>query len=170
MHLIRDVKYLTTLPAAGDRAYGERLLGGLRSLFAVIHRRDDLSERDFQSQLEAARARVLRLGTQDVPATRACLNLAKRFQSHGESYFRFITTPGVGPTNNLAEQAIRFVVIDRLITQGTRSERGNRWCERIWTVLATCQQQGRSVFAYLEAAVSAWFQGDEAPSLLAVES
>jgi hypothetical protein len=79
------VKYLTTLPAAGDRAYGGRLLGGPRSLFAVIHRRDDLSERDFQSQLEAARARVLRLGTRDVPATRACLNLAKWFQAHGES-------------------------------------------------------------------------------------
>ncbi len=170
MHLIRDVKFLTTLPDARDRAYGERLLGGLRSLFAVIHRRDDLSSGDFQSRLEAARAEVLRLGNHDVPATRACLNLAKRFAEHGEGYFRFITTPGVEPTNNLAEQAIRFVVIDRLITQGTRSERGNRWCERIWTVLATCHQQGRSVFAYLEAAVSAWFQGDEAPSLLAVES
>jgi transposase len=169
-HLIRDVKYLTTLPDARDRAYGERLLGGLRSLFAVIHRRDELSSRDFQSQLEAARAGVLRLGTHDVPATRASLNLAKRFEAHGASYFRFITTPGVGPTNNLAEQAIRFVVIDRLITQGTRSERGDRWCERIWTVLATCQQQGRSVFAYLEAAVSAWFQGCEAPSLLPLES
>jgi len=169
-HLIRDVKFLTTLPDARDRAYGERLLGGLRSLFAVIHRREDLSAGDFQSQLEAARARVLRLGTHDVPATRAGLNLAKRFETHGESYFRFLTTPGVGPTNNLAEQAIRFVVIDRLITQGTRSERGNRWCERIGTVLATCNQQGRSVFAYLEAAVSAWFQGDEAPSLLPQES
>ena len=55
-HLIRDVKFLTTLPDARDRAYGERLLGGLRSLFAVIHRREDLSERDFQGQLEAARA------------------------------------------------------------------------------------------------------------------
>ena len=58
-------------------------------------------------------------------------------------------------------------VIDRLITQGTRSEAGNRWCERIWTVIATCAQQGRSVFAYLEAAVAAWFAGTEAPSLLA---
>ena len=70
------------------------------------------------------------------------------------------------PTNNLAEQAIRSVVIDRLITQGTRSEAGNRWCERIGTVIATCVQQGRSVFAYLEAAVGAWFEGTEAPSLL----
>jgi len=93
-------------------------------------------------------------------------NLAKRLGSHGESYFRFITTPGLEPTNNLAEQAIRFVVIDRRITQGTRGERGDRWCERIWTVMATCSQQGRSVFAYLEAAVAAWFDGEEAPSLL----
>ena len=28
----------------------------------------------------------------------------------------FITTPAVEPTNNLAEQAIRYVVIDRHIT------------------------------------------------------
>ena len=48
----------------------------------------------------------------------------------------------------------------------TRSEAGNRWCERIWTVIATCTQQGRSVFAYLEAVVGAWFDGTEAPSLL----
>ncbi len=164
-HLIRDVKFLTTLPDARDRAYGERLIGGLRRLFAVIHEGAGASAAGHQCRLEAARDEVLLLGTRDVPPTRAAGNLAKRFAAHGESYFRFITTPGVEPTNNLAEQAIRFVVIDRLITQGTRSESGNRWCERIWTVIATCSQQGRSVFAYLEAAVTAWFHGDEAPSL-----
>jgi transposase len=165
-HLIRDVKFLTTLPDAGGRAYGERLREALRQLFAVIHRREQLTAKQFQSQLEAARAEVLRCGTHDVPATKHCRNLAKRFEKHGESYFGFITTPGVEPTNNLAEQAIRFVVIDRLITQGTRSEKGNRWCERIWTVIATCTQQGRSVFEYLEAAVRAWFVGTEPPMLL----
>ena len=165
-HLIRDVKYLTTLPDARDRAYGERLREALRQLFAVIHRREELSAAVFQNRLDAARTEVLRCGAQDVPETRASGNLAKRFAVHGESYFRFITTPGVEPTNNLAEQAIRFVVLDRLVTQGTRSEAGNRWCERIWTVIATCVQQGRSVFAYLEAAVGAWFDGTEAPSLL----
>ena len=138
----------------------------LRELFGVIHRRELLTAERFQTQLEAARAKVLRCGTHNVPATNHCRNLAKRFEDHGESYFRFITTPGVEPTNNLAEQAIRFVVIDRLITQGTRSEKGNRWCERIWTVIATCTQQGRSVFEYLEAAVGAWFAGTEPPFLL----
>jgi transposase len=169
-HLIRDVTFLTTLPDARDRASGERRLAGSRSLFAVIHRRAHLSPQNFQSQLEAARAQMLWLGTRDVPATRASLNLSQRFEAHGESDFRSLTTPGVEPTNTLAEQAIRFVVLDRQITQGTRSERGNRWCERIWTVMATCSQQGRSVFADLEAAVSAWFQGSEAPSLWPQES
>jgi transposase len=165
-HLIRDVKFLTTLPDAREQQYGTRLREALRALFGVIHRREQLTAQQFPSQLEAARAEVLRCATSDVPATNHCRNLAKRFETHGESYFRFITTPGVEPTNNLAEQAIRFVVIDRLITQGTRSEKGNRWCERIWTVIATCTQQGRSVFEYLEGAVRAWFVGTEPPMLL----
>ena len=165
-HLIRDVKFLTTLPDAREQTYGTRLREALRELFGVIHRREQLTAEQFQSQLEAARAEVLRCATSNVPATNHCRNLAKRFEKHGESYFRFITTPGVDATNNLAEQAIRFVVIDRLITQGTRSEKGNRWCERIWTVIATCTQQGRSVFEYLEAAVRAWFVGTEPPMLV----
>jgi transposase len=165
-HLIRDVKFLTTLPDARDRAYGERLREALRRLFAVIHRRGHISAEMFQIQLGLARAEVLRCGMTDVPATRHSRNMAERFEKHGKSYFQFITTPGVEPTNNLAEQAIRFVVIDRRITQGTRSDGGNRWCERIWTVIATCTQQGRSVFEYLEAAVAAWFDGIEPPLLL----
>src|SRR4051794_25678899 len=168
-HLIRDVKFLTTLADARDRAYGERLREALRRLFAVIHRREHLSPQAFQDQLKAARAEVLRCGTQGVPETKPSRNLAKRFEVHGESYFRFLTEPGVEPTNNLAEQAIRFVVLDRLVTQGTRSEAGNRWCERIWTVIATCEQQGRSVFDDLETAVEAWFHRTEAPSLLPSE-
>ena len=159
VHLIRDVKFLTTLPDARDRAYGE----GLREALRGPLRGDPPTGGSGRSEhsggrLEAARDEVLRRGTHDVPATRASTNLAARLESHGGSYFRFITTPGFEPTNNLAEQAIRFVVIDRRITQGTRCERGDRWCERIGTVMATCSQQGRSVFAYLEAAVAAWFR------------
>jgi transposase len=63
------------------------------------------------------------------------------------------------------------VVIDRLVTEGTRSAAGDRWCERIWTVIATCAQQGRSVFEYLYAAVEAHFhKSGSAPSLLPNES
>src|SRR3954469_13833190 len=69
-HLIRDVKFLTTLPDARDRAYGERLREALRQLFAVIHRREELSAAVFQNRLDAARTEVLRCGAQDVPGTR----------------------------------------------------------------------------------------------------
>jgi len=89
------------------------------------------------------------------------------WDKHGDAYFRFMTTPGVAPTNNLAEQAVRFVVIDRRITQGTRSERGRQWSERIWTVIATCTQQGRSVFDYLRDAITAHFNGRPIPALIA---
>src|SRR4051812_28687472 len=119
-HLIRDVKYLTTLPDPRDRAYGEGLREALRDLFAVIHRRGEWTEPEFRRRLGAARDEVLWRGTSDVPATRPATNLATRLEAHGASYFRFLTEPGVEPTNNLAEQAIRFVVIDRRITQGTR--------------------------------------------------
>ena len=168
-HLIRDVKYLTTLPDRRDRAYGERLREALRALFAVIHRQEELSPRTFQAQLVAARDAVLRQALDAVPLTRHSQNLAHRFREHGQAYFEFVTTPGVEPTNNLAEQAIRFVVIDRHITQGTRGETGRRWCERIWTVIATCSQQGRSVFDYLHGVVAAYYEDTTAPSLLPKE-
>jgi transposase len=169
-HLIRDVKYLTTLPDARDRGYGERLREALRALFGVIHRRADLGPRVFQRQLVAARDVVLRQATTAVPVTQHSQNLALRFARHGQAYFEFVTTPGVEPTNNLAEQAIRFVVIDRHITQGTRGETGRRWCERIWTVLASCAQQGRSAFAYLHRVVTAYFEQTAVPSLLSEAS
>ena len=70
---------------------------------------------------------MLKDATTRVPKGNHAQNLAQRFREQGEAYFRFITTPGIEPTNNLAEQAIRFVVIDRRITQGTRSETGRRW-------------------------------------------
>jgi transposase len=165
-HFIREVKYLTTLPDPRDREYGERLREALRQLFGVIHQRRELSAADFARQLDYTRAQVLWQGTHEVPATPAAGRLAARLMKYGKSYFRFITTPGVEPTNNLAEQAIRFVVIDRHITQGTRGETGQRWCERIWTVIATCAQQGRSVFEFLKTAVEQWFHEEPGPSLL----
>src|SRR5262249_11493497 len=151
------------------KVYGERFREALRRLFEVVHARQDMTEAMFHSRLETAKAEVLRQATQDVPATKAAANLALRMQKDGECYFRFITTPGVEPTNNLAEQAIRFVVIDRHITQGTRGETGQRWSERIWTVIATCVQQGRSVWEYLQAAVQAHFTGQSGPTLLTGE-
>jgi transposase len=164
-HLIRDVKFLLTLPGREVRTYGQRVRDALRKLFGVIHRRENMTAARFLKALERARAQVLAVATSRVPKANHAQNLAKRFRENGEAYFRFITTPGIEPTNNLAEQAIRFVVIDRHITQGTRSEKGRRWCERIWTVIATCAQQGRAVFPFLLDSVQAHLCGSPPPSL-----
>jgi transposase len=164
-HLIRDVKFLTDLPDPVTAAYGRRVLAGLRQLFHVIHRRHKMTPPRFQRALERARDQVLAAG-QRAPQRPEAQNIARRFRQHGEAYFRFLTTPGIAPTNNLAEQAIRCVVIDRLVTQGTRSAKGRQWNERIWTAMATCVQQGRSVFEYLHQSLDAYFSKRPAPSLL----
>jgi transposase len=166
-HLIRDVKFLTELPDQVTAAYGQRVLEGLRRMFHVIHRRDRMDPARFRQALEKAREELVAVGKRAPPRAEA-QTMAKRFREHGADYFRFITTPGVEPTNNLAEQAIRFVVIDRLITQGTRSERGRDWSERIWTAIATCTQQGRNVFEYLRQSIVASFANTPAPSLLPI--
>jgi transposase len=164
-HLIRDVKFLLTVPDKATRNYGERVLAGLRNLFHVIHRREKMSEAKFRAALERAR-RDLVATAKRVPMGADAHNIAERFRQHGESYFRFITTPGIEPTNNLAEQAVRFVVIDRRVTQGTRGDAGRRWCERIWTVLATCAIRHRSAFQYIHRVIRARLGSQRFPSLL----
>jgi transposase len=165
-HLIRDVKFLTTLPGFDAILYGTRLLLAIKALFALIHDSEKFAPEEFSRRMQQARQEILRVGTENVPDAHPCQVMAKRLRKYGEAYFTFMTTPGMEPTNNLAEQAIRFVVIDRLVTQGTRSDTGQRWSERIWTVIASCVQQGLSVFEFLGQAVQAHFVGSTAPSLL----
>ena len=57
-------------------------------------------------------------------------------------------------------------MIDRLITQGTRSEKGRKTNERLWTVVGTCSLQERSAFEFILTAVRAYFRSEPAPSLL----
>ncbi len=175
-HLIRDIRYLTTLPDPDTKAYGERVLDGVRQLFKVIHERDtQQSDETFKAALEMAKTALSTLILDTVPSEfdakgkelkKQAKNLATRFRNHGEAYFQFMTTPGIDPTNNTAEQAIRFIVIDRYVTQGTRSDRGRTASERIWTVIATCAIQGRSAFEFIRQAVYAHWHNESLPSLL----
>lgn len=174
-HLIRDIKYLTGMPDAETKAYGKTLLAAVKAMFRVIHDRDRLGDEAFGQALEQARLAIMKAALDDVPSRldakgkeqkREAFNMAARFRKHGKAYFEFITTPGIGPTNNLAEQAVRFVVIDRHITQGTRSEKGRKTNERLWTVVGTCALQGRSAFEFILTAIHAYFRSESAPSLL----
>jgi hypothetical protein len=108
-----------------------------------------MTEAGFARRLRSVAEELQHQATYRVPQAKKSKNLAERFRKHGEQYLQFITTPEIDPTNNLAEQAIRFVVVDRKITQGSRSESGQKWLERIWTVTATCAQTGHAVFDLL---------------------
>lgn len=165
-HFLRDVRFLVEHPNTRNQAYGRRVLERMRAMFAVIHRRAEYTQKAFDIALQNAGDELWAEIVYRVPSTKEAQNLADRFRQHGESYLRFITTPGIEPTNNLAEQAIRFVVIDRKITQGTRGEKGQRWLERIWTVMATCAKTGRSVFEFLQDSLNAHFGDQPNPSLL----
>ncbi|MDX2513389.1 MAG: IS66 family transposase [Desulfobacterales bacterium] len=174
-HLIRDIRFLTTLPDKQTKAYGKKLLDKVKNMFKVIHEHDSMTAQEFTDALDLAKEQIIAAAIEDVPSQlnkdgkekkREAKNMANRFRTHGKAYFEFITTPGIGPTNNAAEQAIRFIVIDRHVTQGTRSIKGRKSCERIWTVIATCALQGRSAFNFILEAVRAYFHAQPSPSLL----
>jgi transposase len=174
-HLIRDIKFLTGLPDAQTKAYGEKLLKSIKKMFKVIYEKENMTPDDFKNALKQAKESILKTALENVPShinedgkeeKKEAQNMAKRFRQFGASYFTFITTPGMDPTNNVAERAIRFVVIDRHIKQGTRSIKGRKANERLWTVIATCELQGRSAFNFILKAVEAYFYDKPAPSLL----
>lgn len=167
-HLIRDVKFLVDFPDAAVKRYGTKILDALRELFHTIHIRESMSPARFAAKMEECKAAVLKAGTGYVPARNEAQNMAKRLRQNGQSYFTFITTPHVDPTNNCAEQAIRFVVIYRKVSQGTRSENGRIACERFFTVIATCARQGRSAFAFIRESLQSYFAGLPGPSLLPI--
>ena len=148
-------------------------------MFKVIHDRDSITPQTFRTALEHAKQKISKAVLNDVPSRtnnkgkeekREAQNMANRFRLHGKAYFEFFTTPGIDPTNpalgGMAEQAIRFLVIGRHVTQGTRSVKGRQSNERLWTVVATCSLQGRSAFNFILESVKAYFHDQPAPSLL----
>lgn len=166
-HLIRDIKFLATLPDEADKRFGERLLIDFKRLFHFWHLREKIPKDRFDRIMFRIKDRVLRLAEPCALGERSkSRTLAKRLVKHGEAIFRFLFDPAVSPTNNAAERGIRTAVIDRRITQGSRSPMGREWNARIWTVLGTCRKQGRSAWQFLQNALSAHHFQTPAPSLL----
>jgi transposase len=78
----------------------------------------------------------------------------------------FVRVPGLEPTNNAAERALRHAVQWRKSSYGTDSAGGSQFVEHILTVVMTWRQPGRNVLAYLTACCHAFSEGTPAPSLL----
>jgi len=90
----------------------------------------------------------------------------RRLLAADPNLWRFVSVPGLEPTNNSAERALRHPVLWRRNSHGTQSDEGSRFVERILTVVETCRQQQRPVFDFARDALLAYRTGQPAPSLL----
>lgn len=167
-HLKRTfVKFLERGGKSGR--LGRKLLKQVAALFAVVHRARDgtIAPPTFRKKIAKIRRRVEALlrrgGVCGHPKTqRTCQNLLSEF----EALWTFSEQPGVDPTNNAAERALRPIVIWRKSSFGTWSAEGSRLVERLMTVRSSLRQQGRNVLLFLQEAYVAWLSRRTAPSLL----
>jgi len=165
-HLIREIRFLAQNSIKKLARWGNLLLEWLKKLFRTLHGRNRYTPGGFAMVMKRLKKGFLSRMRRP-PDHALAKKLAKRFRGRAaEDYFRFLTEPGLEPTNNGTERQIRPVVIDRRITQGTRGLAGRRWCERIWTILATCKKQKRNVFEFIHESVIANWSKQKYPSLI----
>jgi len=154
-HLIRTAKGLTERVEAGIARFGARVHAELQRL---CHMR---TERPTVGQWRAWYARFRALVNQHTAREDKAGTFARRLAREGESLWVFLDVQGVEATNNIAERAHRFGVLWRKRSQGTCSEKGNRWVERILTLRHTCRIRGRPTYPLLVDAVSCLFKGEK---------
>ncbi len=163
-HLKRDLQALVDRDGAA-RPTGQAGLDLLEQVFALWHQaRGDPTLPAQMAPLQRAFRVVLETGSRGPSAKAAglCDALLKLWPA----LWTFITMPGVEPTNNAAEQAVRPAVLWRKGSFGSQSDAGARFVARLLSVTATCRQQRRSLLDYLHAVCTAVQQGQPAPSLL----
>ena len=152
-HLIRTAKGLAEHLESRVATFGRRIRDELQRLCHMS------TERPTVGAWRAWRARFRRLIASASERLDLAGTFARRLDREQESLWLFLDIPGIEPTNNAAERAHRFGVLWRKRTQGTRSENGNRWVERVLSFRQTCRIRGRPTFPLLVEALRCRFQG-----------
>jgi transposase len=96
---------------------------------------------------------------------RYCRGMARNLLKAWPALWSFAKHPGVQPTNNHAERALRSAVIYRKLSLGSQSQAGELRTARLLSAHTTCRLQQRSLFVYLTHAISAHARGDPVPLL-----
>lgn len=96
---------------------------------------------------------------------RHCRGMARNLLKAWPALWTFAKHPGLEPTNNHAERALRSAVIYRKLSLGSQSETGELRTARLLSAHTTCRLQERSLFVYLTEAISAHARGDPVPLL-----
>jgi len=167
-HLRRHFAAFAELPGAAGRQ-GRALLAETDQLFAWWHRVRDgtLTRSTFHTYVRPLRRRVearLWRGSQcrHAPTAATCRGIL----ALAPALWTFVRVPGVEPTNNTAERALRPGVLWRKGSFGCHSPTGSRFAERMLTVATTLKQQHRNVVDYVTLACTAALRGEPVPSLL----
>ena len=152
-HLIRKAKGLSERPTPFFSKPGAWLLNELRLLCRMA--KHPTSKGEWRAHC----ARMQRLIRRNENRDDEVGQLVRRIAGELASLRLFLHQPGVSPTNNHAERTLRFAVLWRKRSFGTRADKGNRLVERILSLRQTCRLQGKRVFPVLVAAIDAFFQG-----------
>lgn len=167
-HVIRNWEAFLERGGTAARV-GEALLEHAHQLFTWWHRVRDgtLQRSSFQTYVADLRQSIRVdlwygqwLGDAKTAAT------CRELLAVEPALYTFVRHPGVQPTNNSAERALRHGVIWRKTSFGTKTEAGSRYVERMLTVRETLRQQNRSMLDYLTQACQAAFRHTAPPSLL----
>lgn len=109
--------------------------------FHRLRREGKLSDEEQAAEKAWLREELLRLETCDLSHEKAFTLQARLLRHHGE-WLVFLDDPRVPPTNNLAERALRPLVVLRKITFGHRSSAGAKRMAKIMTVGETARRHG----------------------------
>ena len=157
-HFIRKAKGLAERKDESIRRFGRCILKELKLLCHWARKPPDEEQwTDFYSRLLLL---LMLFEGADDDAGRLARSIAREM----ESLWLFLDEKGVEPTNNRSERALRFAVMWRKRSNGTQSDKGDRWVERILSLKQTCRIRSLSVFPILTDAIDAFFK-EQVPDL-----
>lgn len=167
-HLIRELKFLTTLPDSVSKKFGIRLLAYMKRLFKLWHSRNSFTPEDWKKKTERLKRDLQRyVFSHSFEKKSDARRIQRRFIKHWASLFRFLDSPELyEPTNNLAERTLRHLVRLRRISFGSRGKNGSDWTQQAASIIATCKLQKKSAWEFFQHAVFAKACGGFAPSLI----
>ena len=152
-HLIRRARQLSQRQVPDLAACGKAVLKELQRLCQMAHAPPS------GGQWQAWYARLCRLMKRYGLRPDDGGRLVRCLRRELSSLWVFLNEPGVEPTNNRAERALRFGVLWRKGSLGTASVKGNAWVQRSLSLRQTCRQLEQSTFSVLVDALEAFMNG-----------
>ncbi len=168
-HLKRDFQALIDSGDGQAQRLGHDLMRPTKELFRHWSRCRDgtITRATFKELMQPIRREVDALLLRGAFAGSAKLQgMCEPLYDHRDWLWTFVDVAGVEPTNNASERALRHAVIWRKLSFGTQSAAGSRFVETILTVVETCRQQRRSLFAFLTDTIQATLAHRPPPTLL----